>query len=886
MTASKTKPKEAHIISHTHWDREWYKPFQAFRFYLVRVIDDVLDMINSNPEYKYFHLDGQTIVLDDYAEIRPERVAELKRRLQDGSILVGPWYNLSDTFLVDGESLVRNMQVGHEMCHDWGVEPMQLGYAVDLFGHSSQMPQIFAGFGIKTATLFRGVNAQAAGAEFVWEGADGAECLVFRLDDHKAYSNFWYTFHGIMTHREDYDEETVRRGLEEIISETAAQTVTPYLLFMDGVDHATANPRMTRIMCDARRMRPDIQFIHSTWPAYMDKVMADIARGRKKLTKIKGELRIPNKDGRLNRLTVDVGSSRIHLKIMNRECETALLRYFEPLRVFAAQSGYCQPAGFLSTAWKYVLKNHPHDSICGCSIDQVHRDMEYRFDQARIIADECADDLVKNLAAKTDTTCVEDGEIGLFLFNPSQFERSGVVRFKVETREAQPPEYFTLLDAAGRELPCQTLAKTKIKNRVFFDPISCASHAMGAMEHELAADFHSIPAMGYSVIRMKTDRHPSQADKPLIAANHNVLENKFLRAEFDENGFISLLHKASGRCYNGLHNFEDCGEVGDLWVHKCPAADRVIRGVKSATVSLVRNGPLMATIRSEYVLSLPESASGDYNSRSEKMGELKVTSDFTLTRSSQFIPVETVISNTIRDHRLRVIFPTDIRTDVNYASSQFDVVKRSIKLMDTRGWSEEDSEIKPTQGFVDVNDGRAGLGILTFGLPEYAVIDDERRTLALTLLRALPFTVGTEGEDGPECMREIRMNYAICPHSGGWESAEFFRALDERNLGLKYAVVKAHKGQLPNNHSFITVAPANLVFSSLRNPRGRDNEAVLRVYNPTEKSIQGSIKPGFAVKAVHECDLKDEPAKQLRMTGGAVKVSVGPKKIKSLLLKY
>src|SRR3990172_11873105 len=115
------------------------------------------------------------------------------------------------------------------------------------------MPQIFAGFGIHEATLFRGVNAQSAGSEFIWIGPEGTECLVVRLCDNKAYSNFWYTFYNIMTQRSPYDEEAVRKGLEELIAETSAQAATPYLLFLDGVDHITANPLTTRIIRDANR---------------------------------------------------------------------------------------------------------------------------------------------------------------------------------------------------------------------------------------------------------------------------------------------------------------------------------------------------------------------------------------------------------------------------------------------------------------------------------------------------------------------------------------------------------------------------------------------------------------------------------------------------------
>lgn len=887
MAKKSVSPKmEAHVISHTHWDREWYKPFQGFRFYLIKVIDDVLDMIATNPEYRYFHLDGQTVMLEDYAQIRPERVPELKERIREGRILIGPWYDLSDLFIVDGESLVRNVQFGLQLCKEWGGDPMPMNYSVDLFGHSSQMPQIFAGFGIREGTLFRGVNAETCGSEFVWVAPDGTESLIFRLDDNKAYSNFWYTFHAMMTQRAPYDEAEVDKGLETIIGELKVHAATPYILFMDGVDHVTANPLTTKIIRRANETRSDVRVVHSSWPQYIAKAKAWIEENKPALKHIKGELRITNKSGGLNRMTTDVSSSRIYLKIRNKECETELCRWFEPMRAVAASLGHAQPAGFLSLAWKYLLKNHPHDSICGCSVDQVHRDMEYRFDQVSSIAAEAVGDLLEQVAARVDTTCVGKDEIGICVFNPTATDRSGVTTLKVETRVPHPPEVFSLWSHDGKEIPYQLVAKRQLKNRVFYKPIAAASHAMGATEYEIAADLPSLPANGVSVVRMRPAHNPKPASAAFVSGGFGVLENKFLRVEIKADGLIDLLHKESKRWYRGLHDFEDCGEIGDLWNHTSPAADTIVRGRKSAEVSMVANGPLTATYKVVYTLSLPKTVNPDLSSRSDEVDDLVVESRFTLTRSSKDLRVETRITNNIRYHRLRTLFPTDIRTDVNFAASQFDVVKRDIKLKDTADWKEPESEIKPNQGFVDVTDGKVGLALLNFGLIEYAVMDDERRTLALTLIRSLPHTVGTEGEPDAECMRPIVFHYALFPHKAAWETAGIYPALEDHNLALRTVVVEPHKGALKPHHSFVRLSPDTLVFSSFRNPFGSDNEVVLRVFNPTGKQVKGWAEFGLPVAAACECDLKDEPGKTLRVTGNQVALVAGAKKIVSVRVRF
>lgn len=879
-------PMEAHVISHTHWDREWYKPFQGFRFHLVTVIDDILDMMATNPDYKYFHLDGQTVVLEDYAQIRPDRVPELKKRIREGRILIGPWYDLADLFIIDGESLVRNVQFGLDLCREWGGDPMPMNYSVDLFGHSSQMPQIFAGFGIREGTLFRGVNAETCGSEFVWVAPDGTESLIFRLDDNKAYSNFWYTFHAMMTQRAPYDEAEVDKGLDVIVGELKKHAATPYILFMDGVDHITANPLTTRIIKRANDTRDDVRVVHSTWPQYIAKARAWIEANKPALKRLKGELRITNKSGSLNRMTTDVSSSRIYLKIKNKECEVELLRWFEPMRVAAAALGHRQPPGFLSLAWKYLLKNHPHDSICGCSVDQVHRDMEYRFDQVTSIAAEAVGDLLERIAARVDTTCVGNDEIGVCVFNPTAAERSGVATIKVETRVPNPPEAFSLWSHDGKEIPYQLVAKRRLKNRVFYKPITGAAHAMGATEYEIAADFPALPANGVSVVRVRPGHNPTPAGKTFISGEFGVLENDFVRVEFMQDGLVDMFHKGTRRWYRGLHDFEDCGEVGDLWVHASPAADTIVRGRKAAEVSLVANGPLTATYKVVYTLSLPKTATPDLSARSQEVDDLTVESLFTLTRSSRDLRVETRITNNIRYHRLRVLFPTDLKTGVNHAASQFDVVRRDIKLKDTADWLEPESEIKPNQGFVDVNDGKSGLALLNFGLIEYAVIDDDRRTLALTLLRSLPHTVGTEGESGAECMRPIVCHYAVYPHKGGWETAAMHPAVEDHNLGLRAVVVEPHKGTVGPRHSFVRLSPGALVFSSFRNPPGSDDEAVLRVFNPTEKAVAGWVEFGLPVSDAWECDLREVSGKPLRVAKNRVPLTAGAKKIVSVRVRF
>jgi alpha-mannosidase/mannosylglycerate hydrolase len=885
MKKGHIKPTDAIVISHSHWDREWYKPFQGFRFHLVQVIDDLLEMFKHDPEYHSFVMDGHTALLNDYAEIRPERVEELKERIREGRVVIGPWYNLTDINIPDGECLVRNIQFGHRLCKEWGGEPLPLNYAVDLFGHSGQMAQIFAGFGIHHGTLFRGTHGDEAGSEFVWVGPDGSEQLVFRLSDDKAYSTFWYTFRPILTNREPYDRKKIKKGLEEIIDEQTAQAATPHLLFLDGVDHATANPQTTRIIRDANRFRPDIQIKHGTWNEYISRVDAYFKRHPKVyagLARLHNELRTPAKMGVLNTLTVDVTSSRIYLKIQNKTCEVALLKWMEPFSVIAARHGFVLPPGFIDTAWRHVLDNHPHDSICGCSVDQVARDMEARFDQARVISELAIPELLNQIGRHVDTTAVKEGELGLLAFNPSQYAREGVVRLNFETNVVDLPETFTLTDIKGKPLPMQVLRRNKLSGRVQYDRISCASHAAGATEFEIAVRLNEVPAVGSTLLRMQPGLWPVNPPKHLVSPKPNVLENDCLRVEFGSDGLLTILHKPSKRCFTDQHNFEDCGEVGDLWRHRDPVSDRIVRGAKSARVSLVVNGPLLATMRVEYELELPLGVTADRNARTAETAIQNVVSEFTLTATGKQLQVCTRIHNVTHNHRLRVIFPSDLNSDHSFALTPFDVVERPIQLRDTTGWREPESEIKPHQGFAGIGDGKHGLAVISFGLPEYAVVDDERRTLALTLLRSLPYTVGTEGEPDAECMRDLTFHYALQPFAGPWEKADLHREMEDHNLALRTVVVEPHAGGIPPRQSWLEVEGENLYVSSLRHPFGSQGDAVLRLYNPTSATVSGKIKLRMPISAVCECNLNDEPGQPLAMKNGVLSVTLAPHKIYSI----
>ena len=148
-----------YLFSGTHWDREWYQSFQGFRYRLVAMLDDLVEFFETEDHESVFHLDGQTIVLEDYAEINPEGYERLKKLIAQRRVLIGPWYCMPDEFLVSGEALIRNLLRGHAICAGLEAAPWKCGYICDIFGHNAQMPQLLRGFGMDSAVVGRGTNA-------------------------------------------------------------------------------------------------------------------------------------------------------------------------------------------------------------------------------------------------------------------------------------------------------------------------------------------------------------------------------------------------------------------------------------------------------------------------------------------------------------------------------------------------------------------------------------------------------------------------------------------------------------------------------------------------------------------------------------------------------
>ncbi len=424
--------KTAYLVSHTHWDREWYRTFQQFRLDLVRTVDGILETLEQDAAFTHFLLDGQTVVLDDYLAMRPHAAQRLRSQIAAGRLAVGPWYCHPDLFLVSGEAIVRNLMLGTRMARDYG-RSMTVGYVPDQFGHPAQLPQVFAGFGIDSAALWRGVDAGATPNETWWEAPDGSRVLLELLA--QSYSNAQFL---------PVSEPAALAGRLRQLCELLEPNATgPGVLLMNGNDHLPIQAGLPAALRAANELlAPD-------WRVEQTDLRTAIARLReagRPVETLSGELRA----AATVHLLPGVLSTRTYLKGRNVTIQGLLECQAEPYAVFAHLQGAPYPAGELREAWRLLLQNHPHDSICGCSIDQVHREMCTRFDEAEQIAVALTDRALDGLSAAVDTTLPAGWPahtVPIVVVNGGQTPRTE--RVKLDVQLPGVTAGYRLVDAAG-----------------------------------------------------------------------------------------------------------------------------------------------------------------------------------------------------------------------------------------------------------------------------------------------------------------------------------------------------------------------------------------------------------------------------------------------------
>jgi mannosylglycerate hydrolase len=860
-----------HIVSHSHWDREWYKSFEQFRSMLVTMVDDLLELLRRDPAYRCFTLDGQTSVLDDYLAVRPERRDEIRSYVKKGRIVTGPWYILPDEFLVSAEATVRNLMLGLRMAREFG-GTMNVGYIPDSFGHIAMMPSILRGFGIDTALVYRGFGGEPGqtSSEYWWTAPDGTRALLIHLFRH-GYSAGYF-------HQET--DEQVRGRFADIKKELDARAATSHRLLMNGGDHHWPDPKLPATLAMLRDSF-DGRFEHSTVQRYADAVRREV----RALPEIEGELRF----GYRYAFAVlgGVYSSRMYIKQANWHAQKLFERYAEPLNAMAVARGGRSRLPLLHHGWKTLLQNHPHDSICGCSIDPVHREMMTRFAAAEEIGASVAESCLEQLVPYDDLAVRDDQ--ALAFFNPSPFPRTEVVpaevRFYLQDvvvglnpdvvldPKLPPAEGFALVDGDGKDVPYQILERSEgydITYTKYNYPRQTYADKFSLLVR--AAD---VPAVGLKSLRVERRKKFPRFPRT-VESGASFLENEYLRVEVGARGTLTVTDRGTGEKFRGLLLFEDGGDVGDEYNYSYPAKDRVVTSPGgSIRVVRVERGPLRAALRVDVPIVIPASATPDRKGRSAKTVTMKVSTTISLSAGSRAVECVTTLDNAACDHRFRVLFPSGIPTDRVAADSQFCVVERQQKEYDVREFTiEHPAQVAPMQRFVQVRGQARSLTVLAYGLPEYELLVDGRGTLALTLLRCVGLLGGDDlitrpgGKAGwhnetpdAQCPGRHTFRYAILP--GGpadGPDGELVTSESER-FHLPLLPVR-RKNEVAVSGSMLSVSDPAVTLSAFK--EAEDGRGVIvRLYTTGDAPARPVVTFGFPIAEAHEVKLNETAIRPL-----------------------
>jgi len=864
------------LVSHTHWDREWYRTFQDFRGRLVDAVDRLLELCEADPGY-HFLLDGQSIVLEDYLAIRPHRRADLERLCRAGRIAVGPWYVQPDSLLPSGESHVRNLLEGLRVAAALG-RASRVAYTPDSFGHPAQFPQLLAGFGLEGFVYWRGHGSEedALPTEYWWTSPDGSTVLASHLS--RGYFNA-ATGPGS-------DPERAARRIAKTLREQVRRAESGSLLLMNGIDHALPEPR-TALLAEAIAKETGWKVRRGLIEDFLEAVREtppDPAVGHR------GEL----VGGRSANLLPGVWSARTWIKIRNRACEAWLEAWAEPWCALALRLGVPDERAALREAWRTLLPNHAHDSLCGCSRDEVHDQMAPRFDAAEELARVTTRRVLERVAGlDTGRSTPWTAEPALAVFNPSPHPRTDVVRFAVDPHPWMAPSDGADVVEGIHPLTLRCLDLPGFEADGV--PVRLAAGETGRLAlvpdregPDLEFVVRDVPALGWKCVPLRVTEVPDE----------EVDEGREIRAggvavRAGDDGTLDV--SFGDRTFRGLAALLDLGDRGDTYdADLVDAVDAAAEGVRLASVRVERRRHAggLQHLAVRRVLDVPAALAPDRETRSAERARIEVDVEARVAPGVGRVDLHVTVRNEARDHRLQILFPTGAPAPRFHAATTFDVAERAPgPLSEARaaGWIHPAPATYPCQGWAHAG----GLTVVAPGLAEGEALSDG--TLAFTLLRAVgylsrhdlrsrpgPAGPGTE-TPGAQCLGAVEARLSLLP---GLDP----RAARDAETGLQ-AVTAGPAPRAQAGRALLALEPRELLLSALK-PAEPDAAApgdgalVVRVLNPTDRALEATLRPGFAFARAAPVRLDETPVDlPLVRDGDVLRFSVPPHALRSLRIE-
>jgi len=907
------EPEVVYLVPHTHWDREWYEPFQRFRMRLVDLLDDVLTRAENDPDF-HFTLDGQTAAIDDHLEVRPEDTDRVAALVRSGQLAVGPWQILLDEFLCSGESIVRNLEAGWRQASKLGTS-MAVGYLPDMFGHCAQMPQILRLAGMEHACLWRGVPSTVDFHSFRWVAPDGSFVRCEYLPG--GYGNAAYLLS---------DDAAIDRRAAEFVRRMRPWFGTDPILAMYGADHAGPLPSLMTTVRALLEGAGPVRLEVCTLADYL----ARLDPNDDALPTCAGELR---SHAHAN-LLPGVLSARGHLKRDIARAERMVERYAEP---WAALWSRRWPGQFLDMAWDRLIAASGHDSVTGCGVDETAIQVSARIAEAEHLGQAVRDGVVAGLA-------VDVAGDAVLIVNPSPQRRSGVVPLALVVAEDVPAVALELADGSHvvtqeisrfarllfeGQFPAEALREALIRRsfgqELFGHRIQSWSHAgrtvtfhvgrvgdptfdidsaadeidrlardagglwtLQVMSEPLRTVLADIPtpALGWTTVRFAASDGAATASPWLsatVSVSESTLDNGLISVSVGADGCLRVT-AADGTVLDGVGRILDGGDIGDTYNYAPPPQELLVDSPEEVRVHAAETGPLLGAFVVDRIYHWPAAVTPERDARSPEVRPTTVTMRVELRVGEPFVRLSVTFVNQCTDHRARLHLGLARPATSSYAEGQFAVTQRG--LTNEGGCGEEPIPTFPASAFVDAG----GAAVLLQHVTEYELADDGRE-LALTLVRAVgqlsrsihPYREEPAGPEVPtpaaQCLGATATQIAVMPHTGSWSEAGVLAAAERFRHDLHAVTGRGAPGLPLTEASGLSITGDGVVTSSLRR---REDWLELRVVaeheTPTVAVVEG-------VRAARRADLYGRAGAELAVTNGRLELPMRPWGIATIQLQ-
>lgn len=928
-----TEKKTIHIISYTHWDREFRWDYETTRFWLVRLWDNLLDIMRTKPGFKYFMFDGQFALVEDYLTIRPERMQEIKNLVKAGRLQIGPWYTLPDSSSINGESLIRNLMTGIRKAKAFG-EVMETGYNVFSFGQISQLPQIYAGFGIDNIVFYKHMDRKRSKYdEFIWQGPDGSRAYATRLG-REARWNFFFAghipivydqdpwnknwkyqfgelgktyhpcdpknyaaFHFVTEPETSFCREKVKFGFDRTLSTVTETAVPEHVLFFDGTDFTEPHPLTPEIIQAAREIYgTEYEIKHSTLTDYLTAIRPYLEK--RDLTVVTGHM----KDGPAGSIHTDVLSVHPELQKANFEAERALFRLAEPLATFSWLNFGNYEKGYIDYTLDLMFKSHAHDSIQGVGPAFLAEGVEHCLKKARVVADNLAQHSLQKLIANINTADMNDADIFMAIYNPCAFTRSDIVELYLDVPGEWSIDELRIEDAQG--VPVNYIELERKKDTAGLYHPRSRNMPIYIQRFHLLVHITNVPSLGYKTYKIK---YKEQALYPYpheefdrenipyhrLASDIRNAENSYIKLSIAEDGTLEVTNKKTNRTHTKLNYFLDEAQSGNQQRCYTSRINKIVSNLgQPARISLIMNNDLLAQFEIETSLQVPESFDRSQNRRSSHNVRIPIKSTVTIKKDSPVLEIETQVVNTAKDHFMRVCFETGITAANTISTEVFNMETHATAPTQDGKWQGPELRRNQQHMFMDIGDGKDGVTIINDYLRDYEVIDHTKGTIAQSVVRSVQIQIPCDnrlwmkypGDDSTQSLGTHVLRYGILVHEGSWETTKPFIHAMIFQTPMQVAQFSRQSGNWPFEKSFLTLSPDDLVLSCVKKAEN-NNSVLVRFYNPTTKKISSQLTPGFSFKKVFQCRLDEHRICSLTPNQGLITFEIGPKQIITIELE-